>query len=55
MAGFLWALLRDRPMQEAVDIAATVAALKCSLWGDIAVITAADVDDALGGSAGVRR
>ncbi len=55
VAGFLWALLRDRPMQEAVDMAATVAALKCSLWGDIAVITAADVDDALGGSAGVRR
>lgn len=55
VAGFLWTLLRDRPMQEAVDVAATVAALKCSLWGDIAVITAADVDDALGDDAAVRR
>ncbi len=55
VAGFLWALLRDRSMQEAVDVAATVAALKCSLWGDIAVITAADVGDVLGDSAAVRR
>jgi 2-dehydro-3-deoxygluconokinase len=55
VAGFLWSILRDRPMQEAVDVATAVAALKCSLWGDIAVISAADVDDALGGSAAVRR
>ena len=55
VAGFLWAVLQKRPLQDAVDIAATVAALKCSLWGDIALINARDVDDALGGSLAVRR
>ncbi len=55
VAGFLWAVLQTRPLQDAVDIAATVAALKCSLWGDIALINAQDVDDALGGSLAVRR
>jgi len=55
VAGFLWSVLRDRPLQEAVDVAATVAALKCSLWGDIALIDPADVDDALGGGGAVRR
>ena len=55
VAGFLWAVLQKRPLQDAVDIAATVAALKCSLWGDIALINAQDVDDALGGSLAVRR
>jgi 2-dehydro-3-deoxygluconokinase len=55
VAGFLWSVLKDRSLQEAVDVAATVAALKCSLWGDIAVIDPADVDDALGGGGAVRR
>jgi len=55
VAGFLWCLLRDRPLQEAVDVAAAVGALKCSLWGDIALIDPADVDDALGGGGAVRR
>ena len=55
VAGFLWAVLQKRPLQDAVNIAATVAALKCSLWGDIALINAQDVDDALGGSLAVRR
>ncbi len=55
VAGFLWALLRERPLQEAIDTAALVAALKCSLWGDIAVIDPADVEDALGGTSRVRR
>ena len=55
VAGFLWSVLQKRPLQDAVDIAATVAALKCSLWGDIALISAQDVDDALGGSLAVRR
>lgn len=55
VAGFLWSLLQDRPLQDAVEIAAAVAALKCSLWGDMAVISAQDIDDALGGSLAVRR
>ncbi len=55
VAGFLWSVLRDRSLQEAVDVAATVAALKCSLWGDIALIDASDVEDALGGGGAVRR
>ena len=37
-------LLQKRPLQDAVDIAATVAALKCSLWGDIALIKAHKAD-----------
>jgi len=55
VAGFLWATLRDRHVQEAVDIAATVAALKCSTWGDIALITERDVNDARAGGPDVRR
>jgi 2-dehydro-3-deoxygluconokinase len=55
VAGFLWALLRDRPTQEAVDAANAVASLKCSTWGDIAIIDARDVADALSGGPGVRR
>jgi 2-dehydro-3-deoxygluconokinase len=55
VAGFLWASLADRTPQECVDIADAVAALKCSTWGDIALVTPRDVDDALGGSLGVQR
>jgi 2-dehydro-3-deoxygluconokinase len=55
VAGFLWSIRRNRSLQEAVDTGAAVAALKCSLWGDIAPINPEDVEDALGGSAGVRR
>ena len=55
VAGFLWAALRDRPVQEAVDVAATVAALKCSTWGDIALITESDVNDIRAGGPDVRR
>jgi 2-dehydro-3-deoxygluconokinase len=55
VAGFLWSRLRERSVQDAVDIAAAVAAIKCSLWGDIAPLTAQDLDDALGGSLAVRR
>ena len=38
VAGFLWATLSGRGPQEAVDAGAAVAALKCSTWGDIALI-----------------
>ena len=54
-AGFLWASLNGRHPQDAVNIAATVAALKCSMWGDVALINPKDVEDALGGGADVRR
>ncbi len=54
-AGFLWATLQKRATQEAVDTADVVAGLKCSTWGDIAVIGIRDVEDALAGGPGVRR
>jgi 2-dehydro-3-deoxygluconokinase len=55
VAGYLWAVLRGRGTDEAVDAAATVSALKCSTWGDIALITERDVADALGGGPDIRR
>jgi len=55
VAGFLWAMLRERSVQEAVDTADVVAALKCSTWGDIAPIGLRDVEDGLAGGPGVRR
>jgi len=54
-AGYLWASLTGRGPQEAVDIATTVATLKCSTWGDIALITIRDVEEALAGGPDVRR
>jgi len=55
VAGYLWASLRGRGTQDAVNVAATVAALKCSTWGDIAVIREQDVLDALAGGPDIRR
>jgi 2-dehydro-3-deoxygluconokinase len=55
VAGYLWAALRGRPPQDAANIAATVAALKCSMWGDVARLSPADVEDALAGGPDVRR
>ncbi len=55
VAGFLWAALRGRDLQEIVDTATVVAALKCSIWGDIALIGPEDVEDALAGGPRVRR
>ena len=54
-AGFLWALLRGRDLQEAVDSGSAVAALKCSTWGDIALVSPQDVADVLAGGPDVRR
>lgn len=54
-AGFLWAVLRGRDPQEAVDAGTAVAALKCSTWGDIALVSAQDVADVLAGGPDVRR
>jgi len=55
VAGYLWASLRGRGIQEVVDCAATVAALKCSTWGDIALIDERDVSEALGGGPDIQR
>jgi 2-dehydro-3-deoxygluconokinase len=55
VAGFLWATLGGRGPQEAVDAGAAVAALKCSTWGDIALIDARDVADLLAGGSDIRR
>lgn len=55
VAGFLWAMLRDRPVQEAIDTGQAVAALKCSTWGDIALVSARDVEELREGGPSVRR
>jgi 2-dehydro-3-deoxygluconokinase len=55
VAGFLWATLGGSGPQEAVDTGAAVAALKCSTWGDVALIDARDVADLLAGGADIRR
>jgi 2-dehydro-3-deoxygluconokinase len=55
VAGYLWAAIRSYNAQEMVDIAATVAALKCSTWGDIALINEREILDALSGGPDVRR
>jgi 2-dehydro-3-deoxygluconokinase len=55
VAGFLWATLGGQAPQAAVDAGTAVAALKCSTWGDIALIDASDVADLLGGGPEVRR
>jgi 2-dehydro-3-deoxygluconokinase len=54
-AGYIWATLGGRGPQDVVNIAATIAALKCSTWGDVALINRDDVEDALAGGADVRR
>jgi 2-dehydro-3-deoxygluconokinase len=54
-AGFLWATLNGRGPQEAVDAAAAVAALKCSTWGDVALVDAREVADLLAGGSDIRR
>jgi 2-dehydro-3-deoxygluconokinase len=55
VAGFLWASLHGRSVQEAVDAGTAVAALKCSTWGDVAIIDRTDVEEFLGGGPDVRR
>ena len=55
VAGFLWATLRGRGTQAAVDAGTAVAALKCSTWGDIALVDVRDVEDLLAGGPDVRR
>jgi 2-dehydro-3-deoxygluconokinase len=55
VAGYLWAMLQGREIQDAVDTGAIVAALKCSTWGDIALITERDVNEVRTGGPDVRR
>ncbi len=54
-AGFLWALLRGDDVADAVDAGTAVAALKCSTWGDIALVTPEDVHELLAGGPDMRR
>jgi len=44
-AGFLWATLEGRPAQEAVDAATALAALKCTIWGDVPVVTRLELEE----------
>lgn len=55
VGGFLWAMLQGRPLQDAIDIGQAVAAIKCSTWGDIALVSPRDVDDLLASGPSVRR
>jgi 2-dehydro-3-deoxygluconokinase len=44
-AGFLWAILTGRGPQVAVDAGTGLAALKCTIWGDIALVSRAELDE----------
>jgi len=44
-AGFLWAMLAGRGPQVAVDAGTALAALKCTIWGDIALVSRAELDE----------
>ena len=46
-AGFLWATWAGRPVQRAVDAATALAALKCTIWGDVALVTPAELEELL--------
>jgi len=44
-AGFLWRVLQGRAAQEAVDAATALAALKCTIWGDVAVVRPPELEE----------
>jgi 2-dehydro-3-deoxygluconokinase len=46
-AGFLWATLIGRAPQQAVDAATALAALKCTIWGDVPVVSRAELEELL--------
>ena len=46
-AGFLWATLIGRDPQQAVDAATALAALKCTIWGDVPVVSRAELEELL--------
>ena len=55
-AGFLWSTLGGRTPQPAVDAATALAALKCTTWGDVPLVTRAELEDLLASdSAEIRR
>lgn len=55
VAGYLSTMLKGEAVQDAVDTGAIVAALKCSTWGDIALISERDINDVRAGGPDVRR
>ena len=55
VGGFLASMLGGETIQRAVDVGSAVAALKCSTWGDIALVSPRDVDEVLSGGPDVRR
>jgi 2-dehydro-3-deoxygluconokinase len=46
-AGFLWATLIGHGAQAAVDAATALAALKCTVWGDVPVVSRAELEELL--------
>ncbi|HET8576629.1 MAG TPA: sugar kinase [Methylomirabilota bacterium] len=46
-AGFLWASLIGRTAQHAVDAATALAALKCTIWGDVPLTTRVELEELL--------
>jgi 2-dehydro-3-deoxygluconokinase len=46
-AGFLWAVLEGRSLQFAVDAGTALAALKCTIWGDIPLVTRPELEEML--------
>ena len=46
-AGFLWATLTGQGAQRAVDAATALAALKCTVWGDVPVVSRAELEELL--------
>jgi 2-dehydro-3-deoxygluconokinase len=46
-AGYLWATLTGRGPQQAVDAATALAALKCTIWGDVPVVSRAELEELL--------
>jgi ribokinase len=55
VGGLLSVTLDGGTIQDAVNVGAAVAALKCSTWGDIALVDRRDVEDVLRGGPDVRR
>jgi 2-dehydro-3-deoxygluconokinase len=46
-AGFLWATLIGRDVQQAVDAATALAALKCTIWGDVSLVSRPELEELL--------
>lgn len=46
-AGYLWATLLGRGPQQAIDAATALAALKCTIWGDVPIVTRAELEELL--------